>query len=76
MTRDEAKLILALYRPWANDANDPEFAAALALMAQDAELRRWFEQHSAAHAELHLRFKGITAPAGLKKLRLPVCGAI
>ena len=31
MNRDEAKTILLLYRPGTADADDPEFAAALAL---------------------------------------------
>ena len=67
MTRDEAKRILSWYRPWTNDAKDPEFAEALALAQQDAELGQWFARHCASHSAVHAGFKVISPPAGLKE---------
>jgi len=67
MTRDEAKRILSWYRPWTNDAKDPEFAEALALAQQDTELGQWFAQHCASHSAVHAGFKVISPPPGLKE---------
>ncbi len=67
MTRDEAKRILVLYRPWSKDADDPAFTEALALARTDAELERWFEQHCAAQKAVRAGFKKIAPPAGLKE---------
>lgn len=67
MTRDEAKRILSWYRPWINDAKDPEFAEALALAQQDVELGQWFAQHCAAHTAIHTGFTVISPPPGLKE---------
>jgi len=62
----QAKEILLVYRPWAADANDPEYAEALALVRQDAELSRWFEEHCAVQRALRDRFRQIAIPAGFK----------
>jgi hypothetical protein len=67
MTRDEAKRTLSLFRPWTNDAEDPEFAEALALTRQDAELGRWFAQHCAAQSAVRAGLKNISPPAALKE---------
>jgi hypothetical protein len=63
----EAKVILMAYRPWAADAGDPDFAEALTLVPQDAELRRWFEEHCAGQRAIRDRFRQRAAPAGLKE---------
>jgi len=63
----QAKEILSAYRPWAADASDPEFAEALALARQDAELGRWFEEHCAVQRAIRERFRQIAVPAGLKE---------
>ena len=52
MNRDEAKIILLLYRPGTADAGDPEVAEALTLAKNDPELtapahlplRRYYER--------------------------------
>lgn len=67
MTRDEARRTLSLFRPWTNDAEAPEFAEALALTRQDAELGRWFAQHCAAQSAIRAGFQSISPPAGLKE---------
>jgi hypothetical protein len=65
MTTQEAKQILLAYRPWADDAQDPEVAAALVLCRTDAELARWFEQHCAVQTALRAKLQGIKPPDGL-----------
>lgn len=66
MNRDEAKNVLLLYRSSA-DAEDPQITEALALMKQDTELTRWFEEHCARQNALREKFRQISAPAGLKE---------
>jgi uncharacterized membrane protein YbaN (DUF454 family) len=67
VTSQEAKEILSVYRPGSVDANDAEFAEALALARQDAELGRWFDDHCAVYHALRTRFRKIAVPEGLKE---------
>jgi len=67
MNRDDAKTILLLYRPGTADAADPQMAEALALVKQDADLARWFEEHCARQEALRAKFRQIPVPAGLKE---------
>jgi hypothetical protein len=65
MTNAEAKEILLAYRPWADDAAEPEVAAALALCRDDAELAKWFAEHCKRQEVVRAKFAGITVPQGL-----------
>lgn len=65
MTSQQAKQILLAYRPWANDADDPELAEALALCRTDAELAQWFEKHCTMQAALRTKLQGIKTSEGL-----------
>lgn len=67
MNATEAKTILLLYRPGTADAEDPQFAEALALANSDSELARWLEAHLAQQQALRAKFKQIAPPAGLKE---------
>lgn len=67
MNSQEAKEILALYRPGTADAKDPSFAGALELAKRDAELGGWFEQQCATYISLRGKFLRIPVPAGLKE---------
>jgi hypothetical protein len=67
VTRQQAKEILSVYRPGTADANDAEFAEALALVRQDSALRDWFETHCAVQQVLRARFNQIIVPEGLKE---------
>lgn len=67
MTHQEAKQILSVYRPGSADADDAEFAEALALARRDAELRRWFEDHCSVNDALRTRFRQFAVPEGLKE---------
>ena len=63
MTRDQAKLILAIYRPGIDDAEDPETAAALNLARCDAELAAWLDEHTALFHQIRSKLKQIEVPA-------------
>lgn len=64
MNRDEAKVVLLLYRNEA-DAADPQVAEALAVVKDDPELSRWFEEHCARQNLLREKFRQIEVPGGL-----------
>lgn len=66
MTPQQAKEILFAYRPWSADVNDAEFAEALALVRQDAELARWFEEHCEVQHAIRDRLRQSPVATGLK----------
>lgn len=67
MTALQAKQILLAYRPWTDDARDPEVAAAIAFCGQDAELSKWLEQHCALQISIRDQFRAVAIPDGLKQ---------
>ncbi len=75
MNRSEAQRVLLLYRPGADEADDPEMAEALELTRRDPELGRWFEEHRAFQKTLRARFRQIEVPAHLKLSLLARSGA-
>jgi anti-sigma factor RsiW len=66
MNRDEARLILQSCRPGGQDAADPQFAAALALAKQDAELAAWFAGQQKFDAQTSREIKSLRVPPDLK----------
>lgn len=67
MTRDEARHVLLVYRPWTADEQAAEFAEALERVRSDPELARWFEQHCAAQSAIRSALKSVTLPEGLRE---------
>jgi len=67
MNSQQAKDLLVLYRPGTSDQEDPEFAPALELAANDPELRTWFQQHCALQTAFLESFDKIGVPDGLKE---------
>jgi len=67
MNRQQAQEILLLYRPGIADAQDPDFADALALAEKDADLRRWLHDQSLVQNALREKFRKIPIPEGLKE---------
>jgi hypothetical protein len=67
MNRQQAQEILLLYRPGSADAQDPEFAAALALARRDPELDEWLQQQFLMQDALRSTFRQIPIPEGLKE---------
>jgi hypothetical protein len=66
MDREEARIILSAYRPDRDDAADPVFAPALALLDQDRELADWFANQHALDLILQSAMQSIEPPADLK----------
>jgi hypothetical protein len=64
MTNAEAKKILVLYRPKI-DADDPQFADALAQAGRDPELALWLEEQCAIYEVLRARLKDAPVPEDL-----------
>lgn len=67
MNREQAKRILLLYRSGLADDGDPDFAAAMALVERDSELRRWFDAHRAVQNAIRREFRKIAPPEALKE---------
>lgn len=67
MTIQQAKELLALYRPGTADADDPDFAPALQLCEQEPDLKQWFDEHCAVYQSLRSKLKEIPVPEGLKE---------
>lgn len=65
MTRDEAKEILTTYRPGEPDGDEPELAAAFALLESDPELKTWFDQHRAFNVSMREGLRSIPVPENL-----------
>ncbi|HUL51058.1 MAG TPA: hypothetical protein VLU94_00595 [Candidatus Nitrosotalea sp.] len=67
MNSEQAKETLLLFRPNSSDSSDPEFAEALGRLKDDAELRRWFEDHCARQAVIRDRLRQIPVPSDLQQ---------
>src|SRR6266851_8098360 len=67
MDREQAKAVLALYRPGREGEDGPELAEALAVAERDPEVARWLEERSAVYRAIKAKFKAIEIPDGLKE---------
>jgi hypothetical protein len=67
VNNQEAKRILALFRPGTADEEDPAFHEARQLAKSDPELARWFDQHCESYLVLRRKFQAIPIPPGLKE---------
>ncbi|MDA1274557.1 MAG: hypothetical protein O2960_10980 [Verrucomicrobia bacterium] len=66
MNNEEAKFILQAYRPSGQDAQDPQFAEALAQVQKDPELAVWFAQELALDKAIGAKIKQIPIPSDLR----------
>jgi anti-sigma factor RsiW len=66
MNLEAAKLILQSYRPGGQDAGDPHFAEALALVKSEPELAAWFAQQQKYDAWVSGKIKSLATPTDLK----------
>ena len=62
MNAQEAKLILAAYRPGSRDADDPRVAEALEQVQRDPSLKSWFDQHAIFQNAMRESFRRIPVP--------------
>lgn len=67
MNNDEAKFILAAYRPDGRDASDPRFTEAMAQAERDPELRAWWQRQRAFDAGVAAKLAGVMPPPGLRE---------
>lgn len=78
MNNDEAKKLLALYRPGTADRDDPVFKAAAELAnppvpldpdaaKNDPALSQWFKDHCDSYLSIRTKFRQIPVPPGLKE---------
>jgi hypothetical protein len=65
MNREEAQFILHAYRANGEDAHDPQFEEALALVRDDPELARWFAHEQALDAAIAGRIHSVSPPPHL-----------
>jgi len=73
MTRDEARQVLLLHRPWATDAPDPDTVAALAFAQGDPELRAWFEGHCALQVAVRASIRAPAPPEAFREQIVSEC---
>lgn len=66
LTRESAKMILAVYPTGEGGARDDFFTAALALMEEDSELCAWFEREQECKAALSEKIAEIEPPSDLR----------
>jgi hypothetical protein len=66
MTRDEAKLLLGLFRPDLDDPADPLFSEALSLLESDPELAEWFADEKSFDREVREAFSADLPPSALR----------
>ena len=67
MEIEQAKFILSSFRPEGNDAQDPDFAEALALAAENRELGEWLSKERAQDATFSTALQSISLPEGLRE---------
>ncbi|MGO8699545.1 MAG: hypothetical protein ACLQVY_17725 [Limisphaerales bacterium] len=67
MNREEAKQILALYRPGTADEQDPSFQEALQFAQDQPEMTLWFQEHCESYLVLRRKLRAVPVPSGLKE---------
>jgi hypothetical protein len=67
MTNNEAKFVLAAYRPNGSDANDPAMGEAIAQARNDPAMSVWFGRAQAHDASLAAKVREIAPPPGLRE---------
>jgi len=67
MDSQEARKILALFRPGSADEKDPWFQQARQLAQTDPELGQWFSSHCESYLSLRQKLQAIPVPPGLKE---------
>lgn len=66
MDKQQAQFILQSFRPDGADAQDPDFAEALALAAEDRELGEWLTQERARDAAFAAALSDVPIPEDLR----------
>jgi hypothetical protein len=75
MTRDEARQILLLHRPWSPEPPDADLSAALELARHDPVLKAWLEQHTAAQLGVRDSMRAQPPPEAFREQIVSECRA-
>jgi hypothetical protein len=67
MTKEQAKELLAVYRPGTDDERDPMFAEALQLARSDRELKSWFDQSMTFDRNFRGALGQVTVPEDVRE---------
>lgn len=67
MDKEEARFILRCFRPDGADAENPDFAEALAWAAKDRELGEWLARERSSDAGFAKALAAVTIPASLRE---------
>jgi hypothetical protein len=67
MDKEEARFILRCFRPDGADAENPDFAEALAWAAKDRELGDWLAHERASDADFATALNAVTIPSSLRE---------
>ena len=67
MDKEQAKFILQSFRPDGADAQDPDFADALAVAAEDRELGEWLAEERAQDASFAAALASVEIPEALRE---------
>jgi hypothetical protein len=67
MTTEQAKEILAAFRPGMDDEQDPIFAEAVQMTRTDAELREWWNESLAFDRRMKTELARVLAPAQVRE---------
>jgi len=75
MNNDHAKIVLSVYRPHGQDADDPFFADALKQAKMDPSLSAWLKSEQSFDAEFATALRAVPAPANAKNMIKATMGA-
>lgn len=75
MNNDHAKIILSVYRPHGQDADDPFFAEALRQAKLDPSMDAWLKEEQRFDADFADTLRAVAAPADAKNMIKATMGA-
>ncbi|OHE89236.1 MAG: hypothetical protein A3G75_08080 [Verrucomicrobia bacterium RIFCSPLOWO2_12_FULL_64_8] len=75
MNNDHAKLVLSVYRPHGQDADNPFFAEALQQAKMDPSLSAWFRDEQRFDAEFAATLGAVATPTNAKNMIKATMGA-
>lgn len=75
MDNKHAKIVLSVYRPHGQDANDPDFAEALKQVERDPSMATWFREQQQFDSDFAAALNSVAGPAEAKTMIKATMGA-